>query len=112
MANGNLPQSPPQQDQVPNQTRIGIEIPLDPDIPEPELTSYPVAEDDGSDNFLGLLYRVDAEALEKWANVTNFMMGGLGFSVEEPETTSNFRNFLLIMGIIGKSEIFATPEGL
>ena len=56
MANRNSPQSPPLQDQVPNQMRIGIEIPLDPDIPEPELTPSSVAGDDGSDNFLGLFY--------------------------------------------------------
>ena len=33
------------------------------------------------------------EAPEEWANVTNCMMGGPG-SVEEPEITSNFRDFL------------------
>ena len=97
MANRNSPQSPPLLDQVPNQIRMGIEIPLNPDMPEPELTPSPVAGDDGSENFLGLFYRVDVEALEEWANLTNFLMGGLGFSVEEPEITSNFRNFLLMM---------------
>ena len=40
---------------------------------------------------------MDVQALEEWANVTNFMMGGLGFSVEEPEITTNFRDFFLIM---------------
>ena len=94
MANRNSPQSPPLQDQVPNQMRMGIEILLDPDMPEPELTPSPVAGDHGSDNFSGLFYRVDVEALEEWANVTNFMMGGLGFSVEEPEITSNFCDFI------------------
>ena len=64
---------------------------------EPELTPYPVAGDDGSDNFFGLFYPVDEKALEEWAKVTNFMMGGLGFSVEEPDITTNFRGFLLIM---------------
>ena len=77
--------------------RIGIEIPLDPDMPELQLTPSPVAGHDGFDNFLGLFHRVDVEALEEWANVTNNMMGGLGFSVEEPEITSNFRDFFLIM---------------
>ena len=62
--------------------KIGIEIPLDPDMPEPELTPSPVAGDDGSDKFLKLFYRIDVEALEKWAKVTKFMMGGLGLSVE------------------------------
>ena len=75
MANRNSPQSPPLQDQVPNQMKIGIEIPLDPGMPETELTPSPVAGDHGSDNLLGLFYRVDVEALEEWANVTNFMMG-------------------------------------
>ena len=40
---------------------------------------------------------MDADALEEWANVTNFMIGGLGFSVEEPEITSKFRDFFLFM---------------
>ena len=89
MANRNSPQSPPLQDQVPNQMRIGIEVLPDPDMPEPELTPWP--GDDGSDNFLGLFYLMDVEALEEWAKVTNFMMGVLGFSVDEPEFTANFR---------------------
>ena len=55
---------------MPNQMMIEIEIPLDPDMPEPELTPSPVAGDDGCDNFLGLFYRVDVEALEEWAKVT------------------------------------------
>ena len=97
MANRNTPQSPPLQDQVPNQMTIGIEILLDPDMPEPVLTRSPVAGDDGSDNFLGLFYQVDAEAVEEWAHVTNFMMGGLGFSVEEPEITTYFCDFLPIL---------------
>ena len=95
MANRTSQQFPPLQDQVPNQTRIGIEIPLDPDMPEPELTPSAVAGDDGSDKFLRLLYHVDVEALEKWAKVTNFMTDGLGFCVEELEITTNVRDFLL-----------------
>ena len=75
MANRNSPQSPPLPDQVPNQMRIRIEIPLDPDMPEPELTHSLVPGDDGSNNFLGLFYRVDIEALEKWAKVINFYDG-------------------------------------
>ena len=54
---------------------------------EPELTLSPVAGDDGSDKFLRLFNRVDVEPLEEWAKVTNFMMGGLRFSVEEPKIT-------------------------
>ena len=41
---------------------------------------------------------MDVQALEEWANVTNFMMGGLGFSVEEPEITTNYRDFLIMYG--------------
>ena len=37
------------------------------------------------------------EAPEEWANATNFMMSGLGFSVEEPEITTNFRDLRLIV---------------
>ena len=57
---------------------IGVEIPLDPDIPEPELTHSPIAGDHGSDNILGLFCLKDVEALEEWAKVTNFIMGVLG----------------------------------
>ena len=63
---------------------------------ELELIPSPVAGDDGSDSSSGLLYRVDVEALEEWAKVTIFMMGGLGFSVEEPDVITNSRDFLLI----------------
>ena len=78
MANRISPQSPLLHDQVPNQTRTGVEIPLDPDMPDPELTPSPVAGDDGSKKFLRLFCRKDVEAPEEWANVTNFfMMSGL-----------------------------------
>ena len=77
--------------------KIGTETTLDPDMSEPKLTPSPVAGDDGSDNFWVFFHRVDVEALEDWAQLTNFMMGGLGFSVEEPEITTKFRDFLLIM---------------
>ena len=105
MANRKSPQSPPLQDQVPNQKRIGIEILLDPDVPELLLALCPVAGDDGSDNFLELFYGEDVEAVEEWAKVTKFMMGGLRFAVEESETAIIFRDFLLIMlGTIWQSE--------
>ena len=65
MANRTSPQSPPVQEQGPNQMRIGMAIPLDPDLPEPEPALFPVARVDGSDNFLGVFYRVDVEALEE-----------------------------------------------
>ena len=92
-----MPQSPPVQDQVPKQMRIRTEIPLDHDMLEPELTPSPVAGDHGSHDYLGLFYRVDVEALGKWANVTNFIMGGLGFSVKKSEITLVFLDLLLIM---------------
>ena len=83
MANANSPQSPVLQVQVPNQMRIGIENPVDREMPEPEPTPSAVAGEDVSENFLGFFYRVNLEAPEEWANVTNFTMGGLGFSAEE-----------------------------
>ena len=111
MANRNPPQSLPLQDQAPNQMRFVIEIPLDPDMPEPELTFPTVSGDDGFDSFLGLFYRVDVKAPEEWANVTYFMVGVFVFSVEQPKVTSSFRDFLLIMyGKIGKSDFSATPQ--
>ena len=97
MENHNSSQSPPIQGQVPNQMRIGIEILPDPDMPEPELSPSQVVGDPSSDTFLGLFYRVDVEALQEWAKVKNFMIGGLGFSVEKPECTSNFRDFFQIL---------------
>ena len=54
MAKRTSPQPPLLQDQVPNQMKIGTEIPLETDMPLPELIPSPVAGDDGSDNFLGL----------------------------------------------------------
>ena len=56
MANRNSPKTPPLQDQVPNKISFGIENTLDPDMPQPELTTSPVAGDDGSDSFSGLLF--------------------------------------------------------
>ena len=51
MTNRNSPQSSPLQDQVPNRTRIGIEILVDPGMPEPELIPSLVAGDVGSHKF-------------------------------------------------------------
>ena len=87
MTNRSSAQSPPLKEQVPQQMRIGIEIPLDPDMTEPELSPSPVAGDPGSDNCLGLFYCVDVEALETCGDDTNFLSGSLGYSVEEPATT-------------------------
>ena len=60
----NSPQSPPLNEQVPQQMRIGIEILLNLDMPEPELSAFPVAGDPRWDNCLGLFYRVDVDALK------------------------------------------------
>ena len=46
---------------------------------------------------LGLFYRVHIEALEEGDQVTNYKISGLGFSVEEPDITTKFHDFLLIM---------------
>ena len=54
--NNSSHQSPPLNEQVSQQMKIGIEIPLDPDMPEPELTLAPVTVDPGSENCLGLFY--------------------------------------------------------
>ena len=61
----------------------------------------------GSITSWAFFYRVQVETLKEWANATNFMTGGLRFSVEEPEITTNFRYFLLIMyGKIWEKRIF------
>ena len=61
------------------------------------MTPSPVAPDEDNDNFLGLYYRVDVEALDEWAPVTIFMRGSIGFVVQEPETTDDFKQFLITM---------------
>ena len=73
--------------------RIEIENSLDPDMPKPELYPSPVVGNPGSDNCLGLFYRVDVYAVKTWARNTNFLSGSLGYSVEEPEVTEDFREF-------------------
>ena len=73
--------------------RIGIEKLLDANMPEPELSPFPVAGDLGSDNCLGLFYRVEVDALETWAKNSNFMSGSFRYSVEQPEVTEDFRDF-------------------
>ena len=107
MAKRKTPQSPALQDQVPNQMRIGIEFPLDSDMPESEMTF--------SGNwgwwvlwFLGAFYHVNVEALEDWTEVTNFMMGGLGFSLEDQKLKPiSVTSSQLCMGINAKKRIFS-----
>ena len=93
------PRSPLLNEQRPNNQRLGIEIPLG--LPEhmlqQEMTPSPVAPGEDHDNFLGLFYRVDVEALDEWASVTNFMRGSMGYVVQDPEFTDDFKQFLIRM---------------
>ena len=79
-ANDNSPRSPPLNEQVPNNQRLGIEIPLGlPEHkPQQEITPSPVAPKEENDNFLRLHYGVDVEALDEWATVTSFLRGSIG----------------------------------
>ena len=98
-ANIDSPRSPPLNEQVPNNQRLGIEIPLGlPEhMPQQEMTPSPVALDADHDYFLGLYYRVDVEALDEWATVTSFIRGSIGYVVQEPEITDDFKQFLIKM---------------
>ena len=98
-ANNDSPQCPSLNDPVPINPRLGIEIPLGlPEhMPQQEMTPSPVAPDEDNDNFLGLYYRVDIEALNDWATVTSFTKGSIRYVVREPEITDNFKQFLIIM---------------
>ena len=62
-----------------------------------EMTPSPVAPNEDNYIFLGLYYRVDVEALDKWATVTSFMRGSIGYVVQEPEVTDDFKHFLITM---------------
>ena len=98
-ANTDSPRSPPLNEQRPNNQRLGIEIPLSlPEhMPQEKMTPSPVVPDEDHDQFLGLYYRVDVEALDEWATVTSFMRGSIGYVVQEPEITDNFKQFLIII---------------
>ena len=61
------------------------------------MTPSPVVPDEDHDNFLGLYYRVDVEPLDEWATVTSFMRGSIGYVVQEPEITDDFKQFLIRM---------------
>ena len=86
-------------EQVPNNQRFGIEIPLRPPehMPQQEMTPSPVATDENNVNFLGLYYQLDVEALEEWATVTSFMRGSIGYFVQDSEITDDFKQFLINM---------------
>ena len=96
-ANNDFPRSPPLNEQGPNNQRLGIEFPLGvPEhMPQQEMTSSSVVPDENHDNFLGLCYRVDVEAIDEWATVTSFMRGSIGYVVQEPEITYDFKQFLI-----------------
>ena len=98
-ANNESPRSPPLNEQRSNNQRLGIEIPLSlPEhMPQEKMTPSPVVPDEDHDQFLGLYYCVDVEALDEWATVTSFMRGSIGYVVKEPEITDNFKQFLIIM---------------
>ena len=63
-------------------------------MPQQEMTPSPVAPNENNDNFLGLYYGVDVEALDEWATVTSFMRGSIGYVVQETEDTDDFKEFL------------------
>ena len=98
-ANYHSPRSPTLNEQRPNIRRLGIEIllSLPEHMPKAEMTPSPVAPDEDHANFVGLYYRVDVEALDEWATVTNFLSGSIGYFVLEPEITDDFKQFLLRM---------------
>ena len=72
-------------------------MPLDPDMPEPNLSPSPFASDPALDNCFGQFHRYDVNALETCPNNTSFMCRSLGYSVEEPEVIGHYREFLKIM---------------
>ena len=78
---------------------MGVKIPLGLQEQErqQEMTISAVAPDESNDNFLGLCYPVDVEALNDWATVAHLMKGSIGFVVQEPEVTDDFKQFLIIM---------------
>ena len=98
-ANNDSPRSHPPNEQRPNNQRLGIAISLGlPELmPQEEMTHSPVVPDEDHDHFLGFYYRVGVEALDERATVTRFMRGSIGYIVQEPEITDNFKQFLIIM---------------
>ena len=61
------------------------------------MTLSPVAPDETNDNFLGLDYRVDVDALIDWATISRFVKGSIGFVMQEPEMTDDSNEFLIKM---------------
>ena len=98
-ANSDSPRSLPLTEQAPYHPRLGIEssLGLTEHMPQQEMTSSPVAPNEDHDNFLGVYYRVEVEALFDWATVTSFMRGSVGYVVQEPEITDDLKQFLIRM---------------
>ena len=59
------------------------------------MTPSPVAPDEDNDNFVGLYYRVDVEALEEWVAFTILMRRSIGFVVQEAAITDDVKQFLI-----------------
>ena len=62
-------------------------------MPQQETTPSPAASDEDNDNFHGLYYRVDIEALNYWGTVTKFMKGSIGIVDQDPKITDDFKQF-------------------
>ena len=97
-ANNDSPRSSPLNEQMPDNPKLGNGIPLGlPEhMPQHEMTPSLVAADEDNDNFRGLYYRVDVEALNEWA-ITIFMRGSIGFVVQKPEVFDDFKQLLIRM---------------
>ena len=66
-------------------------------MPQQDITPSPVAPDEDNKKFLGFYYRIDVETLDEWATVKRIMRGSFGYVVKEPETTDDFKQFLITM---------------
>ena len=99
MANINSSQPPPMQEQVQNKPNLGTQNPLGllEHLSEQEMAPSPVASSENDDNFLGIFYHVDVDSLIDWATVTQFTRGSIGYVVQEPIVTEDFKHILIIM---------------
>ena len=98
-ARNDSPRSPALCEQMPNNPRLGIEIPssIPEHMPQQKITFSTVAPDEDYDNFLRLNYRIDVEALDEWATVTIFIRGSIRVVVQEPDVIDDFKQFLITM---------------
>ena len=98
-ANNGSFQSPPLNDKVLINPRLGIEVPLG--LPEhllqQEMTPPTVALDENNDNF-GRFYRADVETLNDFrATITQLMKGSIEFDFQDSEGTDELKQFLIRM---------------